>query len=238
MAEPTAKPAGSGNAPRGTAEARHPRGRPRERGNDEGAEHQEFRRREDVDQHDAGPNAQGVVRGERENQRQGERTRQRRWQVEQLDDVRRDANRHDRDGASADDEQERPAVEEADERVKGFPEKSVFAPGIGQHGRQLREHEGPRQGQQAAQGPRREDQPRGVEDARHQGGIDEDPAAHHRAHDDHAGAEEAELSGQGGREAGAASRRRGAPAHSGTSGTCRRVPGTVMPPRLPISTEP
>ncbi len=98
-----------------------------------------------------------------------------------------------RDGAALDDEEERPAVEEAPQRAERLAQVDVLSAGLGHHGGEFTVAERGDDGHEAGDQPCRNQQGGRVDGARHFGGDDEDAGANHGAHDQRGGAGEAEA---------------------------------------------
>ena len=109
-------------------------------------------------------------------------------------EVTREADRHGRDRAGLDDQEQRPAVEEPPQRRERFAQVDVLAAGARHHRRQFAVGQRADDRQHAGHDPRGQ-QPSGAPTLpRHVGRHDEDAGPDHRADDDHRGVEEAEAS--------------------------------------------
>ena len=102
-------------------------------------------------------------------------------------------DRHRRVEPALDDEEDRPAVEEPDERPEGLAQKDVLAAGLGHHRAQLAVGERAEQRQRAADEPQAEVDAGRADEPGHDRRRDEDARADHRAHDQRRGAEDPEA---------------------------------------------
>ena len=97
------------------------------------------------------------------------------------------------DGAGLDDEEQRPAVEEAPEAAEGFAQVDVLAAGVRHGGGEFAVAEGGDDGERRADQPAEDQQAGRFHLARDIGADDEDAGADHRAHDERGGGGEAEA---------------------------------------------
>ena len=95
-----------------------------------------------------------------------------------------EGNRHGGIEAVLDDQELRPAEEERPEVAVGFAEEDVLAPGVRIHGGQLRAGDRAEHGEQAAEDPQANQQPRRLDPLGHDRQPDEDARADHRADHD------------------------------------------------------
>jgi hypothetical protein len=119
-------------------------------------------------------------------------------EVKEPDEVLGQHHRDGSHGSRLDQEQQRPALQEGDERMEGVAKVGILPAHARHDRRQLGEHEGAGQGDQAARRPRGQDQDRRPYDLGHEIRVDEDAAADDGGEHDHRGAEEPEPTREGG----------------------------------------
>jgi hypothetical protein len=111
----------------------------------------------------------------------------------QLVEVAGEGHRDGSHAATLDHEQQRPAVEEGGERVKGVPDVRVDATDGRAQSRQLRVDERTDQRDHAPDDPRAEDERRGLDVSRHDVRVDEDPGTDDAPHHQHRRVERVEA---------------------------------------------
>ena len=104
-----------------------------------------------------------------------------------------EGHRDSRDGAGLDDQEQRPAVEEARQRAVGLAQVDVLAARVGDHARQLAVAHGRGHGDERGDEPDDQQPARAAHGARDVGADDEDARADHGAGHQHGRVEESQL---------------------------------------------